>query len=49
MKGLLMEQPDQPVRKPSVLMYSVVGYLIASALAIPAIVGLCVKAGDYNE
>jgi len=44
-----MEQPEQPDRKPSVFMYSLMGYLIANALGIPAVVVMSVRAGDFNE
>lgn len=44
-----MEQPEQPVRKPSVFMHSLVGYLIATALGIPAVVLMSINAGDFDE
>jgi hypothetical protein len=49
MKGRLMEQPEQPVRQPSVFLYSLVGYLIATGFGIPAVVVLSVRAGDFKE
>jgi hypothetical protein len=49
MKGRLVEHPKEPIRKPSVFRYSLFGYLIATALGIPAVVVLSLRAGDYHE
>jgi hypothetical protein len=49
MKGRIMEQSEQPVRKPSVFMSSLIGYLIATILGIAAVVVMSIRAGDFNE
>ena len=43
------ENKPPPVRKPSVFMHSFVGFLIATALGISAVVVMSISAGDFNE
>ena len=47
--GKELNKPEQTVHKPSVFIYGLIGYLIASALGIPAVVVLSIRAGDYHE
>jgi hypothetical protein len=44
-----MQQPEQPVRKPSIFAYSLAGYLIGNAFGIPAVIAMSIRAGDFNE
>jgi hypothetical protein len=44
-----MERQEQPNRKPSVFVYSLVGYLIASVLGVLAVAVLSTSAGEYHE
>lgn len=44
-----LENNPSPVRKPSVFMYGLVGYLVATPLGIVVVVVMSIRAGDFNE